>query len=163
MFEHVIRRGLFVSFMILLALYLYPRMDGFTERLAVTGWKLIGFIPLRWLDNQWAHGGIFLFCALWLYRYLEGFSEELAIARYRSLSGFVGCAARWLVAMVLWLMLVLAEPVLVFMALTTWATLPVWLVWVIVIVFFFLAIGLGLRYPAYIVAGVRERIIQGRL
>ncbi len=65
--------------------------------------------------------------------------------------------------MVLWLILVLAEPVLMFMALTTWTTLPIWLVWIVVIVFFFLAIGLGLRYPAYIIATVRERILQERL
>lgn len=163
MFAHVIRRGLFVLFMILLALYLYPRMDGFTSLLAATEWNMIGFIPLRWLDNQWVHGALYLFCAFWIYRYLEGFSDELALARYRTLAGVIGCAVRWLIAMVVWLVLVLAEPVVMFNALTTWTTLPLWLVWVTVTIFFFLAIGLGLRYPAYIVAGVRERIIQGRL
>ena len=163
MFAHTIRRVLFVPGTISLAFYLYPRIGGFTERLALTGWTLIGFIPLRWFDNQWAHGAILLFCAYWLYRYLEGFSEELAIARYRSVAKIIGCTARWLIAMVLWLILVLVEPVLVFRALTAWTTLPIWLVWVIVVVFFFLAIGLGLRYPIYIIAGVRERILQERL
>lgn len=163
MFAHIIRRGLFVAGMLLLAYYVYPRMGGFTETLAQTGGKLFGFLPLMWLDNQWVHGAILLFCALWLYRYLEGFSEELAIARYRSLSQLIQCAAQWLTAMVLWLVLVLLEPVLMFKALTTWTALPLWLVWVIVVVFFFLATGLGLRYPAYIVASVRERIIRERL
>ncbi|MBE9155994.1 hypothetical protein IQ265_03980 [Nodosilinea sp. LEGE 06152] len=163
MFAHVIRRALFVAGMLLLAYYVYPRMGGFTEGLALTEGKLFGFFPLMWLDNQWVHGALLLFCALWLYRYLEGFSEELAIARYRSLSQVISCAARWLIAMVLWLILVLLEPVLMFQALTTWTTLPLWLVWVIVVVFFFLATGLGLRYPAYIVASVREQIIRERL
>ncbi|PSN15946.1 hypothetical protein C7293_04865 [filamentous cyanobacterium CCT1] len=163
MLAHAIRRGLFAAGMLLLAYYVYPRMDEFTERLAHTGGKLFGFFSLVWLDNQWVHGVILLFCALWLYRYLEGFSEELSIARYRSLPQFITCAARWLIAMVLWLVLVLLEPVLMFKALTTWTTIPLWLVWVIVAAFFFLATGLGLRYPAYIVASIRERIIQERL
>lgn len=163
MFPHIIRRGLFAAGVPLLAYYVYPRMGGFTESLAQTGGKLFGFFPLAWINNQWAHGAILLFCVLWLYRYLEGFSEELAIARYRLLSQLIQCAARWLTAMVLWLVLVLLEPVLIFKALTTWTTIPLWLVWVIVVVFFFLATGLGLRYPAYIVASVRERIIRERL
>lgn len=163
MLVHAIRRGLFVAGMLLLAYYVYPRMGGFTESLAQTGGKLLGFFPLLWLDNEWVHGAILLFCTLWLYRYLEGFSEELAITRYRSLSQVINCTARWLIAMVLWLILVLLEPVLVFKALVTWTMLPLWLVWVIVVVFFFLATGLGLRYPAYIVASVRERIIRERL
>jgi hypothetical protein len=160
---HLIRRLFFAPAVFFLALHLYPRMGEFTAQLSQTGWKLLGGIPLTWLHHQWFHGLLLFFCAFWVYQYLEGFSEELALARYRSFPKVLGCAVRWLTAMVMGLVLVLVEPVLMFKALTTWTPLPIWMVWVIAVAFFLLAIGLGLRYPAYIIASVRERIIQERL
>lgn len=141
---------------ILLAHYLYPIILGFTQALTTFEGKLFGFIPLSWLNNQLIQGMVFLMLCLWFGTYAFGFADEVKIARFRSPLVILVCACQWGTAMTFWALLILGEPVLVYMLLS-FSPLPQWLVWVIALLFFCWSILFGFAYPARTVLHLREK------
>jgi hypothetical protein len=152
---YLLLRAILTFGVILFSHKLYPIVLDFTQQIVTFEGNLFGFIPLTIIDTQLVQGFVFLFLCLWLWVYANGFVEELQIAQFRAHGDIANCASRWLIAMVLWSLFILAEPVLVYTALDA-SPLPRWLVWIIVTLFFFFSIGFGLQYPNRVVNHLRR-------